>query len=158
MFGKKSRRKRGQAYLLAFQSVRHNVPSVRTVRHLDCRQTSIAPYTFEIYRFMAAGRIVVKPATSPAVGRKAAHPPNLKGPKGCADRIEHVQKQQGHVLIHVQLAVARQVMLAAGVMQALQHPGKSFEILEALKFACSYFMPFLAHGRHLNREVRRAQA
>jgi len=35
---------------------------------------------------------------------------------------EHFIRPQGHVVIHVELAIAGPATLAAGVMQALQHP------------------------------------
>jgi len=46
----------------------------------------------------------------------------LQGLQGRTDGIEHVQQEQTNILIHVQDSVARTVMLAAGVVQALQHP------------------------------------
>ena len=81
----------------------------------------------------------------------------LKGPQGRADRIEHIQQEQRDVLIHVKASVADKVSLASNVTKRLQHGRNGLEILEALKFVFSYFMPFVAHERHLSKGINSAQ-
>ena len=71
-----------------------------------------------------------------------------QGPQRSANRIEHIQEDQRHVLVHVQPAIAGLVPRTAGVMKIFQHSGDSFEIFEALKLFFFNFLTPGAHGRY----------
>lgn len=63
-----------------------------------------------------------------------------------ADRVEQIQQQQRHVVVHVQLPVAGPVPFAADVMQLLQQPGEGTEILESLQIRLSKIVLGTAHA------------
>jgi len=54
----------------------------------------------------------------------------LKAAKGLADGVEHEEEQQGHVLVHVQVAVPGTVTPATGLVEAFQKARDLLEILE----------------------------
>jgi hypothetical protein len=76
----------------------------------------------------------------------------LQRTQGGTDRVEHIQQQQGDILIHVQEAIAGPIPGAADGVELLQQTGEDPEVLEPLQFLRCDLVPFRVHGGNLGKK------